>query len=57
MELIDRLIAGTTRPSKHRSPFFAIPFFRTNFWPLATAGMTALSAGLALLTLGRRRSK
>ena len=58
LELIDRLIDGTTRPSKHRSPFFAMPFFRTNFWPLATAGMTALAAAaVTVATLGRGRKK
>jgi creatinine amidohydrolase len=58
MELLDRLIAGTTHPGRHRSPFFAVPFFRTNFWPLATAGMTAVAAGaLAVATLGRSRKK
>ena len=54
MELVDALIAGTLRPAQHRSPFFAVPFFRTNFWPLATAGMTAVAAAaLVLVTLGR----
>jgi creatinine amidohydrolase len=55
MELVDGLIAGTTRASQHRSPFFAVPFFRTNFWPLATAGMTAVAAALAVITLGRSK--
>jgi len=56
MELVDGLIAGTVRPSQHRSPFFAVPFFRTNFWPLATAGMTAVAAAaVAVATLGRSR--
>jgi creatinine amidohydrolase len=58
MELVDGLIAGTVRPSQHRSPFFAMPFFRTNFWPLATAGMTAVAAAaVAVATLGRSRPK
>ena len=58
MDLVDGLIAGTVRPSQHRSPFFAMPFFRTNFWPLATAGMTALAAtALAVATLGRSKNK
>jgi creatinine amidohydrolase len=57
MDLVDGLVAGTMRPSQHRSPFFAVPFFRTNFWPLATAGMTALAAALAVATLGRSRNK
>ena len=55
LELIDRLINGTTHPARHRSPFFALPVFRTNFWPLATAGMTAVAAALAVITLGRSR--
>ena len=54
MELVNRLIDGTTRPGQHRSPFFAMPFFRTNFWPLATAGMTALAAVLAITRRGRK---
>ena len=44
-------------PARNSSPpFFAVPFFRTNFWPLATAGMTAIAAtALAVATLGRSR--
>ena len=60
MELVDGLIAGTVRPTQHRSPFFAVPFFRTNFWPLATAGMTAVAAAavaVAVATLGRSRKR
>jgi creatinine amidohydrolase len=58
MDLVDGLIAGTVRPSQHRSPFFAVPFFRTNFWPVATAGMTAIAAAaLAVATLGRSKTK
>jgi hypothetical protein len=56
MELVDALVSGTLRPSHHRSPFFAMPFFRTNFWPLATAGMTAVAAAaLAFAALGRSK--
>jgi creatinine amidohydrolase len=55
MELVEHLIAGTLRPAQHRSPFFAVPFFRTNFWPLATAGMAAVAAAaVGVATLGRR---
>jgi hypothetical protein len=58
MDLVNGLIAGTAHPGAHRSPFFAIPFFRTNFWPLATAGMTAVAAAaIAVATLGRSRKK
>ncbi|MBI1846913.1 MAG: creatininase family protein [Candidatus Rokubacteria bacterium] len=56
LELVDELIDGTLRPSDRRSPFFAVPFFRTNFWR-AAAGAGAFAAGVALtaLTLGRRK--
>lgn len=57
MELVTGLIDGTIRPAQHRSPFFAIPFFRTDFWPLATAGMAAIAAAaVAVAALGRRRT-
>ena len=62
LDLVNRLIAGTARPAQHRSPFFAVPFFRTNFWPLATAGMTAIAAAAlavatrGISTRGRRRT-
>jgi len=57
MDLVHRLIDGTARPAQHRSPFFAIPFFRTNFWPLATATMTAIAAtAVAMATRGRRKT-
>jgi creatinine amidohydrolase len=46
MELVRNLLDGRARPSDSRSPFFSIPFFRTNFWPavaaaLAVAGLLA----------------
>jgi len=44
MELVDGLLDGRLRPAQRRSPFFAVPFLRTNFWP----GLGALSAALAL---------
>jgi creatinine amidohydrolase len=31
MRVVDGLLDGHLRPSERRSPFFAIPFFRTNF--------------------------
>ncbi len=44
MELVRGLLDGTLRPSHGRSPFFAMPFFRTNFWPVAAgAGAVALA--------------
>ena len=55
MGVVDGLLDGQLRPSDRRSPFFAIPFFRTNFRPLA-ASAAALLAGLtAWRILGRQR--
>jgi creatinine amidohydrolase len=53
LRLVDGLLDGTVRPGQHRSPFFRIPLFRTNFWPAA-----ALGAGLGAVAMGavaRRR--
>jgi len=46
MTLVDGLLDGRIRPEEHRSPFFAIPLFRTNFWP--ALGAAAALAGLCL---------
>jgi creatinine amidohydrolase len=54
MVLVDGLLDGRLTPAERRSPFFAIPFFRTNFWPgLAAAAVTVVAAGLALAMHGR----
>jgi creatinine amidohydrolase/Fe(II)-dependent formamide hydrolase-like protein len=45
MGLVRGLLDGTVRPSHGRSPFFAMPFFRTNFWPVA-AGVGAVALAL-----------
>ncbi len=37
MTVVDGLLDGRLRPSERRSPFFAIPFFRTNFRRIAGA--------------------
>jgi creatinine amidohydrolase len=47
MELVRGLLDGTLGPSARRSPFYAIPFFRTNFWP-AVAALGVMAAVLAL---------
>jgi creatinine amidohydrolase len=41
MELVRGLLDGRLAPGAHRSPFFAIPFFRTNFWWALAAGAAA----------------
>ena len=41
MELVHGLLDGRLSPEQHRSPFFAIPIFRTNFWWSLVAGAAA----------------
>ena len=49
MTIVDGLLDGRLAPSDHRSPFFQVPIFRTNFWRAAgvTAGFGAVAVGLA----------
>ncbi|HWM77674.1 MAG TPA: creatininase family protein, partial [Methylomirabilota bacterium] len=47
MKLVSGLLDGSLRPSRGRSPFFAMPFFRTNFWPVA-AGVGAAAIAFLL---------
>lgn len=44
MAIVDGLLDGRLRPSERRSPFFAIPFFRTNF--RRAAGAVAAAAAV-----------
>lgn len=44
MALVDALLDGRLRPREGRSPFSAIPVFRTDFWPLVAAAGLALAA-------------
>jgi creatinine amidohydrolase len=44
MAVVDGLLDGRLRPSERRSPFFAIPFFRTNFG--RAAGAVAAAAAV-----------
>jgi creatinine amidohydrolase len=46
MTMVDALLDGRLPPGQPRSPFSAITFFRTNFWPVAAA------AGFTLAALG-----
>jgi creatinine amidohydrolase len=43
MELATGLIDGRLRPVQRRSPFFAVPFFRTNFWPTVGGALVGLA--------------
>jgi creatinine amidohydrolase len=49
MTIVDGLLDGRLKPSDRRSPFFRVPFFRTDFWLVAgvAAGVAALALGLA----------
>jgi hypothetical protein len=57
MAIVDGLLDGRLKPSDRHSPFFQVPFFRTNFW--RAAGATAAVAGLSLGLTGwlRKRSR
>jgi creatinine amidohydrolase len=44
MTLVDAMLDGRLGAGARRSPFAAIPFFRTNFWPAATAAAVGLAA-------------
>jgi hypothetical protein len=49
MELVDRLLDGRVAPAAHRSPFFRVPFLRTDFWPITAAAAVAAVGAMALL--------
>ena len=51
MRLVDELLDGRIRPHQRRSPFYAVPFLRTNFLP--ALGVAALG-GIAALWWRRR---
>ncbi len=56
MELVEGLLDGRVAPAAGRSPFFLLPFFRTEFWPLAAAAAgIALGAVASLALSGRGR--
>jgi hypothetical protein len=60
MDLVEGLLDGRVAPRAVRSPFFALPFFRTDFWPMAltaTAGIAlGVAAGLTLTARSRSRT-
>ncbi len=57
MVIVDGLLDGRLKPSDRHSPFFQVPFFRTNFWRAVgiTAGIAAAATGLIAVLRGRRR--
>jgi creatinine amidohydrolase len=55
MEIVEGLLDGRLTASDRRSPFFAVPIFRTNFWRgMAAAGAVVAAAGAAWLGTRRR---
>jgi creatinine amidohydrolase len=57
MTIVSGLIDGTLQPSDRRSPFFQVPFFRTNFWPAAGATAAAVAGlGMGVFAWLRRRA-
>lgn len=57
MTVVDGLLDGRLRPSDRRSPFFQVPFFRTNFWRAAGVTTAMTAAGLSLIAWLRSRSR
>ena len=55
MEMVDGFIDGRLHPADRRSPFYALPIFRTNFF--RGVGATGLLAAAALSAWFIRRSK
>ena len=52
LSLVNGLLDGTVRPHHRRSPFWTLPFLRTNFWPVMGA---AVAAGALAAWWGSRR--
>lgn len=50
--LVNGLLDGTVKPHERRSPFWTLPFLRTNFWPVVGA---AVAAGVLAAWWGTRR--
>ena len=54
VDLVRGLLDGTVKPHERRSPFWSLPFLRTNFWPVLGA---AVAAGVLAAWWGSRRSE
>ena len=54
MELVDGILDGRLRPADRRSPFFRVPFLRTNFWRGLGAASVVVAAGATWLGMRRR---
>jgi len=60
MDLVEGLLDGRVAPRAGRSPFFVLPFFRTDFWPMPATAAAGIALGVAacltLTALGRTRT-
>jgi creatinine amidohydrolase len=54
MDTVEGILDGRLRPAQRRSPFFAIPPLRTDFWPLLGAAATGAVAAWWTLRRARR---
>jgi creatinine amidohydrolase len=59
LDVVEGLLDGRLRPSDRRSPFFAVPFFRTGFWPAlaAASAVSVVALGVTAGWLARRRPR
>jgi creatinine amidohydrolase len=57
MTIVDGLLDGRLKPSDRHSPFFQVPFLRTNFWRAAGVTTAAVAAGAGLYGWLRSRSR
>ncbi len=53
VDIVQELLDGRLRPSQRRSPFRAIPFLRTNFWPFVAATVGVIGAATVAWWLAR----
>ena len=53
MAIVEGLLDGRLRPSDRHSPFFRVPFLRTNFWRAAAAATAAVAVSVGLYGLWR----
>ena len=55
MEMVEGFIDGRLRPAERRSPFYALPIFRTNFF--RSVGVTGVAAAIGLSAWLLRRTR
>lgn len=55
MAIVDDLLDGRLRPAERRSPFFAVPVFRTNFWRGVALASVVVAAGVGAWVGSQRK--